>query len=358
MIGIRTAIAGSLGGGGKSWASYWASQPEVLFFGLYSDISGGQMPNRKSGSSDYLTVAGTAGSETYQCPNTAPYITADTDYIWFKTDESQRTVTTAELIGYDLQRTPVKYEDESPNEIVAIIILNAAVTGTKRDNLFRDMWLSVWWDDSFCDYGHIKDNRGAGQQLWTPEAVISFYDTFTDIDATNLADHTPDIGGFTWIQSSANRYVISANKAIPNTTYSGILYCVFDSGKSDVDISVDITTPDDNYNNGIILRMNSASNYWKVLARRNTGESSDVGIKIYKDTNATSVVTEMVAHVTGTKTLRVVASGNYITVYWGGVKIIDSYETDGSYVTKTTHGITGYYTAPYVQVQFDNFKIV
>jgi len=100
-IAIGNAIGVPFGGASQSWESYWARQPEVLFFGLYSEISGGQMPNKVTGSSDYLTVAGAAGSETYQAPNTAPYIAADTDYIWFKTDESQRTVTTAELIGYD-----------------------------------------------------------------------------------------------------------------------------------------------------------------------------------------------------------------------------------------------------------------
>lgn len=172
-MGLGTAVGIAIGfnrGGSQRWESYWANQPEVLFFGLYSEISGGQMPNKVTGSSDFLTVAGVPGSETYQCPNTAPYIAADTDYIWFKTDASQRTVTTAELIGYDLQRTPVKYEDDSPNEIVAIIILNAAVVGTKRDNLFRDMWLPILWDNNLNGYGHIKDNR-LGQQLWTPESV-------------------------------------------------------------------------------------------------------------------------------------------------------------------------------------------
>ena len=165
MIGIRTAIAGSLGGG-QSWASYWASQPEVLFFGLYSDIADGQMPNRKSGSSDYLTVAGTEGSETYQCPNTASYITADRDFIWFDGVGNQRAVTTAELVGYDLQRSPVKYEDILPNAIVAIIILNSNCSGTQRDKMFTDMWLPIMWDNSLNAYGHVKDNRGAVQILF------------------------------------------------------------------------------------------------------------------------------------------------------------------------------------------------
>lgn len=155
-------------GGGQSWTSYWASQSKVLFFGLYSDIAGGQMPNRKSGSSDYLTVAGIAGSETYQCPNTAPYIAADTDYIWFKTNESQRTATTSEMIGYDFTRTIVKYANSSPYAIEAIMILSSDVdTAKMRD----DFDLSIWWDNTLSDYGNLKGNRGMSQSVWTPENV-------------------------------------------------------------------------------------------------------------------------------------------------------------------------------------------
>jgi len=158
---------------GISWGSYWSHQSEVLFFGLYSEISGGQMPNKVTGATDFLTVAGSAGSETYQCPNTAAYIAADTDKIWFKTDATQRTVTTAELIGYDLQRTPVKYLDNSPNSIEAIMILSSAVTGSKRDKMFTDFRLPIMWDNSWNDYGREKSNRPDTEQiLWTPEAVV------------------------------------------------------------------------------------------------------------------------------------------------------------------------------------------
>lgn len=160
------------GGGDIPWSSYWSQQSEVLFFGLYSEISGGQMPNKVTGATDYLTVAGVAGSETYQCPNTADYIAADTDYIWFKTDTTQRTATTAELIGYDFPRTPVKYEDDSPYAIVAIMILKSGetITGTKLNKLFQDMWLHTLWDNNLNAYGHIKGNKLA-QTLWTPESV-------------------------------------------------------------------------------------------------------------------------------------------------------------------------------------------
>lgn len=164
-IGVSTAK------GGQSWSSYWTQQSEVLFFAETKNIADGKLYNQKSGATDYLTVTGSAGSYTFQCPNTATYIAADTDYIWFKTDTTQRTPTEAELIGYDLQRTPVKYDDASPNSIRAIMILSSAVTGSKRDKLFRDMWLMTLWDNDLNAYGHIKSNR-ATQNLWIPEEVV------------------------------------------------------------------------------------------------------------------------------------------------------------------------------------------
>lgn len=156
-----------------TWSDFWTTQPEVLFLGYYSEISGGRMPNKVVGSSDYLTVSGSAGSETYQCPNTAPYIAADTDYIWFKTDTTRRTTTTAELVGYDLQRTPVKYNDTAPHTIEIIMILKAGqvLSAYKRDLLFQYMFLPILWDGTINSYGHIKANR-TGQQLWTPEATF------------------------------------------------------------------------------------------------------------------------------------------------------------------------------------------
>ena len=143
MAGIGLGIRiGRIGGGGGLLASLKA---KLLFYGKYSQISGGQMPNILDNGATYLTVAGSAGSETYQCPNNATYIAADTDYIWFKTDETQRTVTTAELVGYDLQRTPVKYDDTSPYQIreIAIFKLGETMTDAERNNLFKVFWLPI-----------------------------------------------------------------------------------------------------------------------------------------------------------------------------------------------------------------------
>ena len=147
---------------------------KLLFYGNYSEIAAGKMPNKIAGSSDWLTVSGSARSETYQCPNTAPYIAADTDYIWFKTDTTQRIVTTAELVTYDLQRTPVKYDDATPYQIRSVAILKAGETLTESElnNLFQVFNLSVFWNDALNDYGYIKGNRDGSQVLFTPEPLF------------------------------------------------------------------------------------------------------------------------------------------------------------------------------------------
>ena len=200
MPGISVSkICVPFGGGGIDWSSYWATQSEVLFFGLYSEIADGKMPNKKTGATDYLTVAGAAGSETYQCPNTAPYIAADTDYIWFKTDESQRTPTTAELIGYDLQRTPVKYGDTAPNAIEGIIILNAEVTGDKLDKLHTDFRLPLFWSGVENVNGFVKSNRGFAKNTWyaeTTPAELPTGLTLTLLSGTGVQiDWTDNSGG-------------------------------------------------------------------------------------------------------------------------------------------------------------------
>ena len=170
-------------GGGINWDAYWVNQPEVLFLGLYSEISGGQMPNKVTGATDYLTVTGSVGSETFQTPNTAPYIDSDTDYIWFTTDTGIRTTTTAELVGYDFTRTIVKYQNDAPYAIEAIMILSSDVDTVKMRD---DFDLSIWWDGILSIYGNLKGNRGPGQSVWTPESVDVTGLTVTPVSNTAL----------------------------------------------------------------------------------------------------------------------------------------------------------------------------
>jgi len=209
----------------KNWTKYWATQSEVLFFGEISKIRDGKLYNQKSGATDYLTVGGTAGSYTFQCPNTTPYIAADTDGVWFNSDETPRTATEAELIGYDLQRTPVKYLDDVPNSIKAIMILRSAVTGSKRDRMFRDFHLPIMWDNSWNDYGHEKYNRPDTEQilyLATPFNIVLTLIT-GGVQVDWISDYSIEI----WGQSDGTNY------ALINTINAGTI--TFD----------DITTPVD-----------------------------------------------------------------------------------------------------------------
>lgn len=152
-----------------SWASYWSHQSEVLFFAETKNIADGKLYNQKFGATDYLTIGGTVGSYTFQCPNIAPYIAADTDYIWFKTNAVQRTTTTAELIGYDFARTIVKYDNTSPYVLREIIILSEALTTAEMNHLRDYADLSIWWNNTLSFHGSTKQNRTSQQSVWTPE---------------------------------------------------------------------------------------------------------------------------------------------------------------------------------------------
>jgi hypothetical protein len=142
------------------------------------------MPNKVIGSTDYLTVAGVAGSETYQCPNTATYIAADTDYIWFQKDGTQRTVLTTELISYDLQRTPVKYANSSPYAIAGIIILKAGevLDANELNQLIKNFELSIWFTGTLNTYGKLKGNR-TSDVSYSPAVLLS--------DANKVAWYNP-----------------------------------------------------------------------------------------------------------------------------------------------------------------------
>lgn len=147
---------------------------KLLYWGSISEITGGVMPNKVAGATDHLDIGGSAGSYTFQCPDTAPYIAADTDYIWFKTDETPRVTTEAELIGYDLPRTPVKYDNLSDYSIREVIILKSGevLTSGEEDKLHEYMELAIYWSGIWNDYGYDKENRPLQQQyLWTPEIV-------------------------------------------------------------------------------------------------------------------------------------------------------------------------------------------
>lgn len=153
--------------------SHWTPQriaDTFLFYGETSKIIGGKLYNQVTGSSDYLTVIGTVGNYHYTCPNTPDYVNADTDKVWFKTDGSVLDVSDSILNSFDLQRTPVKYDDNFPNRnrIIAMIKSEVTVSGNDLNNLYSYFQLSVNWSGIANNHGHVKSNR-ITQNLWIPE---------------------------------------------------------------------------------------------------------------------------------------------------------------------------------------------
>lgn len=147
---------------------YWTPQKltKWLYGGKPSEVVGGQMPNKVVGSSDYLTVAGSSGSETFQTPNTSPYSSADADTLWCDGFGAFRTVTTVELKGYDFTKTFVKFGDTTPNAIEEVWILKAGETLTADEllNCYTYFHLPVYWSGSWVDEGYLKDNRTLSQR--------------------------------------------------------------------------------------------------------------------------------------------------------------------------------------------------
>lgn len=335
-----------------SWQTYWTHQTEVLFFGLYSEILGGQMPNKVDGGATFLTVAGVAGSETYQCPNIAPYQTADTDYIWFQTDVSQRTTTTAELIGYDFTRTIVKYANTAPYAIEAIMILSSDVdTAKMRD----DFDLSVWWSNVLSDYGNTKDNRAAERSVWIPEGTILASDTFTDTDSTKLNTHTMDVGdGWT----AGDTWVITGNK-LDNVGLSAAAthYGVVECNSANVEISVDISmdTGEGAYALGVVFRYDNDSSCLRCGLERDASGTP----YLYLLENGTLKDSVNVTNETITDTLKITISGNNINCFWKNmVTPLITYESAVNN-DKTKHGLSAYtkLVPGYDALLMDNFLI-
>jgi len=137
--------------------------------------SGNQLLNALA--SDYISIAGkdfatdyipATSSATFTIPNTADYVNADDDNLWFDSGGSLRSVTVAELIGYDFNRTFVMYADDTPYHIYAIGLLADGETLTESDwnELHAFFNLSIFYTGTLNLYGHLKANRTIGKSEW------------------------------------------------------------------------------------------------------------------------------------------------------------------------------------------------
>jgi hypothetical protein len=258
IIGIGVGIPFMrCGGGGWTPSNDSVLLTKLLFWGKYSEIAGGVMPNKIDAGVTSLTVAGSVGSETYKAPDVDDtFVDADahgaTDYIWFKTDETQRTTTTAELIGYDFARTLIKYDNTTPYQIREIIILadGATLTTSEENNLRDYMNLSIWWSNVLSSHGDVKGNRGVGQSVWTPEAV-----TFPTVSTATIEDAAKANVVITFNHTINTSYVpattdfVLAGKTISTVGISGAVVTLTVSvayAYGDV-VTVNYTKPVSNY---------------------------------------------------------------------------------------------------------------
>lgn len=158
--------------------SNWTQQDintNCLFFAshptdLLSKVVATQLPNQVTGATDYLTVTGVGLDARYRTPDNATYRTADSDYVFWKTDASESICDGNRLIAYDFPRILVKYLDVSPYTILWIAILKPGVTVT--DKMYSAFHLPTFWSGVLNLAGYIKQNRPIAQQyVWTAESV-------------------------------------------------------------------------------------------------------------------------------------------------------------------------------------------
>jgi hypothetical protein len=162
-----------------SSSQYWTQtliNTDCLFYAsdnsdLLNKVAATHLPNQVTGAVDFLTVTGTGLNARYRTPDSDTYRTADSDFIFWKSDASESTCDGNRLIAYDFPRILVKYLNVAPYTILAIAILKPGVTVT---NGMRDAFdLSIWWDGTWNDNGYMKQNRPLSMRyVWTAESTV------------------------------------------------------------------------------------------------------------------------------------------------------------------------------------------
>jgi len=192
MPGISISMGIPFRKGGGSWASYWASLFDFLWFERSDNITTTELVDR-SGNGNNVTITGKDFATSYipatsaaifDCPNNATFIADDTDFLWINRNEESRGVEVSELIGYDFARTIVWYDDDAPHHIRAIGILKSTVSLTEAqiNKLHTDFRLPLFWSGVENVNGFIKANRGLAQNVWTAVSVAAL--DYSDIYVT------------------------------------------------------------------------------------------------------------------------------------------------------------------------------
>jgi uncharacterized protein (TIGR02145 family) len=127
------------------------------------------------------------------------------------------------MIGYDFNRTLIKYDDATPYQIRTIGILKAGETYsiTEKNQLFTYFKLPIFWDDTLNLYGYVKGNRGVSKLTWyaEPTAPSNFATSLSGTDVViTWGDNSNNETGFSIERSLTNE----SSYAEVHTTAAGV----------------------------------------------------------------------------------------------------------------------------------------
>jgi hypothetical protein len=132
---------------------------------LLSDLSSDEITvTSKDWTSRYID---SSSSSTFAVPIGTTYLNADgSDDFWYNISDVRQQRTLADLIGYDPQRTFIKYADFDPFHVYAIGILKTGETLTDDDKnkLSHFFKLHMFYFGVLNDHGYMKDNVGFEQR--------------------------------------------------------------------------------------------------------------------------------------------------------------------------------------------------
>jgi len=202
-----------------------------------------------------------------------------------------------------------------------------------------------------------KDGDYSSYSNIVHETTFLRKDLFTGVDGTHLHDHTPDVGGAAaWV--SPTNMSISGNKLV-STGALAFYYGLFESGKTDIDITVDMTIPDvSDYESGICVRYQDATHNILCYILRAAAGVPSLTIGYRHGGGPTTISTVPIAHEAITDKFRVLTSGRDIFVFWKDLVNPILTGTSDQFTDKTQHGLFMVGATGTISVVFDNLIII
>ena len=199
----------------------------------------------------------------------------------------------------------------------------------------------------------------AGAVLGGPALTLLVYDTFTDTNGTSLDAHTPEIAPGLWTEQLGQWEIQSNGAQLATIAGDNQHIATIDPGAADVTIETSITQRIGLMDIGIIANYQDQNNHWLCLWRADGDVASILQRTAGVYTDRGSVATAPEPGVGSSGTIKVVTSGDTITLFINGVQKV-TYTTSGRALkTQTRCGIRDYTTggAPPRGATFNDFSV-